>query len=351
MKIALVTDTHAGIRGDSDTFMEYQVKFWDNVFFPYLEKHDIDTIVHLGDITDRRKWINYKTLHRFRKLVNKMKSKYDLHVIIGNHDTYFKNTNEINSMDCLFDEGIRVYSEPTEVYLRAELYDPILFVPWINAGNHDKTMQMIEDTWAPICMGHLNFAGFEMATGLTNTEGMDHTLFKKFDMVLSGHFHQRSHKDNIWYLGSPFEQTWIDYDDERGFHVFDTDTRELEFVPNPYKMFIKIFYGQKVAKAFENGELNLAVCENKAVKLIVNNADDQYTLDRFVEALENVGPWHMQIIDNTDDAATDGVEVEHVESKGTLELLNEYIEQTTYDNKDGVKTLMRNLFEEAISSG
>ena len=100
-----------------------------------------------------------------------------------------------------------------------------------------------------------------------------------------------------------------------------------------------------------DGSINVDVCKSKAVKLIVNKIADQYILDRFVEALENASPWHLQIIDNTEDGATSDVEVEHIESKGTLELLNEYIEQTTYDNKDGVKSLMRNLFEEAISSG
>ena len=317
MKIALVTDTHAGVRGDSDTFMEYQEKFWNNVFFPYLDEHHIDTIIHLGDITDRRKWINYKTLHRFRNMINKMSGEYNLHVIIGNHDTYFKNSNEIYSMDCLFDGGFEVYSEPTEVHLGTEL--PILFVPWINAGNHDKTMQMIDDTQAQVCLGHLNFAGFEMARGLTQTEGMDHTLFRKFDMVMSGHFHKKTHKDNVWYLGSPFEQTWIDYDDKRGFHIFDTDTMELELVPNPYKMFVKIFYNEKLEQAFMDGSINVDVCKSKAVKLIVNKIADQYILDRFVEALENASPWHLQIIDNTEDGATSDVEVEHIESKGTVE--------------------------------
>ena len=349
MKIALVTDTHAGVRGDSDTFMKYQEKFWYKTFFPYLEKHGIDTIIHLGDITDRRKWINYKTLHQFRGLVNKMASEYNLHVIIGNHDTYFKNTNKVNSMNCLFDEGFKVYSEPTEVYLGTEL--PLLFVPWINAGNHDKTMQMIDDTKAQVCMGHLNLAGFEMARGLLQTEGMDHTIFKKFDMVFSGHFHKKTHRDNVWYLGSPFEQTWIDYNEERGFHIFDTDTMKLELVPNPYKMFVKIFYNEKVQQAFMDGSINPNVCEGKAVKLIVNDIPDQYILDRFIEALESADPWHLQIIDNTETTSSEDVEIEHAESKGTLELLNEYIEQTSYDNKDGVKTLMRNLFEEAISSG
>jgi DNA repair exonuclease SbcCD nuclease subunit len=345
MKIALVTDTHVGVRGDSDTFADYQDKFWYGIFFPYLEENGITDIIHLGDITDRRKWINYKTLNRFRDLIHKMADEYSLRVIIGNHDTYYKNTNEVNSMNCLFDGGFSAFSEPREVYLISSQHEPILFVPWINASNYDKTMEMIEKTTASVCMGHLNLHGFEMARGLLNAEGMDHRVFKKFDMVFSGHFHKRSHRDNIWYLGSPFEQTWIDYGEERGFHIFDTETHDLEFVPNPYKMFYKIFYDGMEC------QVDPSDYTGRAVKVIVNKIDDQYLFDRFIEELENASPWHMQIIDNTDGASgPEDLEVEHIESKGTLELLNDYVDQSTYENKDDVKSLMRNLFDDVISS-
>ena len=168
-------------------------------------------------------------------------------------------------------------------------------------------------------------------------------VFRKFDMTLSGHFHKKSHMDNIWYLGSPFEQTWIDCDEERGFHVLDTDTMELEFIPNPHKMFFKIFYNG-------TSDVNPTDYTDKAVKIIINQIDDQYMFSKFIEEMEAAGPWHMQIIDNTDASDTSEVEVEHIESKGTVELLNDYIEQTKYDNKDEVKALMRELFDEAIAS-
>jgi hypothetical protein len=183
-----------------------------------------------------------------------------------------------------------------------------------------------------------------MARGLTQTEGMNRNVFRKFDMTLSGHFHKRSHMDNIWYLGSPFEQTWIDCDEERGFHVLDTDTMELEFIPNPHKMFFKIFYVNGTSDVDPNNY------ENKAVKIIINRNDDQYMFGKFIEEMEVASPWHMQIIDNTDTSNVSGVEVEHIESMGTVELLNDYIEQTKYDNKDEVKALMRELFDEAIAA-
>ena len=194
-------------------------------------------------------------------------------------------------------------------------------------------------------MGHLNLNGFEMARGLYNTECMDRKIFSKFDMVLSGHFHQRSHKDNIWYLGSPFEQTWIDYGEERGFHILDTETLNLEFVQNPHKMFAKIFYDGHIAD-----DVDVSNYTGMAVKIIVNQIDDQYLFNKFIDEMEAADPWHMQIIDNTDVSNADDIEIEHIESKGTIELLNDYIEQRDYDNKDEVKSLMRDLFDEAISS-
>ena len=345
MKIALVTDTHAGVRGDSDTFADYQEKFWYDVFFPSLEEHGIKQIVHLGDITDRRKWISYKTLDRFRGVIDHMRHGYDLSVIIGNHDTYYKNTNRINSMDCLFDSDIEIYHEATEVSFGGL---EILFVPWINAGNHEDTMKKIKNSTSTVCFGHLNLAGFPMARGLLNTEGMDRKVFRQFDMVFSGHFHTRSHLDNIWYLGSPYEQTWIDYGDKRGFHIFDTETLDLEFIQNPHKMFEKVYFDAETSDEYINGNIDFAQYQKKAIKLITNNIPDQYMYEKFIEELEAQEPWHLQIIDNTE-ASNHDIEVDHIESKGTIEILNEYIEQTEYDNKESVRELVKSLHDEAIS--
>ena len=247
-------------------------------------------------------------------------------------------------MNCLFIGGFKIYSEPTEMG-QWNVYKPILFVPWINSANHERTMKMIKETDASICMGHLNLAGFEMATGLKSIDGIDHRIFNKFDMVLSGHFHKKSHMNNIWYLGSPFEQTWIDYNEQRGFHVFDVDTNDLELVPNPHRTFFKIFYKGDAT----NPNIDPSEYTNRAVKIIVNKIDDQYEFNRFIENMEAAAPWHMQILDNTDNVNIEDVEIEQIESKGTIELLHEYIEQTNYNNKEDVKSLMQELFEDAIS--
>ena len=69
MKFAILNDTHCGVRGDMIEMSKYQGRFYNEVFFPYLDEHDIKHIVHLGDYFDRRKYINFasmkpRTFHR-----------------------------------------------------------------------------------------------------------------------------------------------------------------------------------------------------------------------------------------------------------------------------------------------
>ena len=103
MKIALITDTHFGARNDNPAYANYFFKFYNNVFFPYLKEHNIKTCIHLGDIVDSSTFINFKTAHEFSN--NFMKRLWEetiaTPIIIGNHDTYYKNTNEVNAVDAL----------------------------------------------------------------------------------------------------------------------------------------------------------------------------------------------------------------------------------------------------------
>ena len=113
MKIAILNDTHFGVRNDSPAFMKYQNKFYNEIFFPYLKEHNIGTLVHLGDVVDRRKFINHNTAHNFKKVFwDKLDDMViDTHVIIGNHDTYYKNTNEVNALQNLdISKNAKIYT-------------------------------------------------------------------------------------------------------------------------------------------------------------------------------------------------------------------------------------------------
>ena len=67
MKIAIITDTHFGARNDSVQFDEYFYQFYEGQFFPYLQKHNIKTVIHLGDVLDRRKFVSYRIAKNFRE--------------------------------------------------------------------------------------------------------------------------------------------------------------------------------------------------------------------------------------------------------------------------------------------
>ena len=223
MKIALITDTHFGARNDNLAFNEYFYKFWDNVFFPYIDEHGIDTIIHLGDVMDRRKFISYKIAKDFRERFIKpiVDRNITMHAIVGNHDTYYKNTNEVNSLfELLGGPGeekfpnIHCYDHPC-----TEEFDgtPIHLLPWINVENYDSVVRGIAMTSAQICMGHLEVNGFEMMAGHFCEGGYPKEMFNKFDTVFSGHFHKKSDDGHVYYLGNTYQMTWSDHNETKRF--------------------------------------------------------------------------------------------------------------------------------------
>ena len=346
MKIAIVTDTHFGARNDNQNFNEYFYKFYENTFFPTLVEREITTCVHMGDVVDRRKFISYRIANDFRKrFINKFKELgIDLHIIIGNHDTYYKNTNEVNSMEELVgSDRFKIYTEPKIV----EFDDiPILFVPWINVNNYDKSVKLLNTAKSDIIMGHLGISGFEMHRGQVSLEGHKKEMFRRFDTVFSGHFHHKSDDGQIYYLGTPYQITWSDYDDPKGFHIFDTETRELERIINPYILFRKIYYDD-TQEDYNNHDI--AQYENQYVKLIVVNKKDLYEFDKFVDRLLLADAYEVKIIEDFSELDASNVSDDIVENtEDTMTLLEKYIDELDVTlNKDRLKNTMRNLYIEA----
>ena len=346
MKIALITDTHFGARNDNLAFNEYFYEFYENQFFPYLKEHKIKHCVHLGDVMDRRKFISYRIARDFReRFINSFKG-INFHMLVGNHDTFYKNTNDVNSLHELVDgkfKNIKVYSKTTEV----DFGDcKILFVPWINSDNYSYTMEMLDTTSAQICMGHLELSGFQMQRGMIMTEGWDKRLFQKFDMVMSGHFHHKSDDGQIFYLGTPYEIYWNDYDDPKGFHIFDTKTRELERIVNTNTLFCKIYYDDTTQDYMSH---DISRYKNKYVKVIVVNKKDLYQFDHFVDRLLLADAHDIKIIEDFSEMDASNVSDDIVENtEDTMTLLEKYIDEldVTLD-KSRLKTTMKSLYTEA----
>jgi 3',5'-cyclic AMP phosphodiesterase CpdA len=353
MKIALITDTHWGVRNDQIAFLDNNKKFLDDIFFPYLNTHSIDTIIHLGDLVDRRKYLNINTAKRLRTdFLDPIRDRnLGFHILVGNHDTYFKNTNSVNVLqELLVDKypDFKIYDN----YAKVVEFDgtKIMMLPWICDENRNIILQQIGSTNAQICMGHLELAGFEMYRGSPVSHGDDRGLFGRFDMVLSGHYHHRSSAGNIHYLGSHAEFTWSDYDDPKGFHILDTETRELAFVENPYRMFRKLWYNDKNSTTEELLERDWAKYTGAYVKLIVSNKDNPMNFDLFTSKLYEAAPLEVTIVEDHRNMDTISEADLVDEAQDTLTILSSYIKTIESNvNNDDLDKLMRSLYNEALN--
>ncbi len=356
MKLALITDTHWGVRGDNQVFHDNTKKFLDNIFFPYLEKNEIWTIVHLGDLVDRRKYINIQTAQRLRKDFIEVihNNGYDYHQILGNHDLYYKNTTSVNSIQELYcadgysNGNFHLYDKTTEVE-----FDDVkfLFVPWICQQNKEDTYAKIKSTKAQICLGHLELQGFQMYKGSIATHGEDRKTFDKFDLTCSGHYHHRSTDNSITYLGSHGQFTWSDYNDSRGFHILDTATRELTFLENPYTMFEKVVYNDSNVTLNDIMNINFSKFKDTFCKIIVKNKNNPYWFDMFCEKIEKVGVIDLQVVEDHFNLDLENETEVVSEAESTVDIFKKYVAQINNPGVDVVKleNTLVDLYNRAVN--
>jgi DNA repair exonuclease SbcCD nuclease subunit len=340
MKVAIITDTHYGARKGSKYLHDYFETFYENVFFPALEEHGVEAVIHMGDAFDSRKSIDYQSLEWSKRVVFDPLKKYDVHMIIGNHDTYYKNTNEVNSPELLLQTypNIKTYSQPTEVNVGGL---DILFLPWINQGNEELSLNTIKKTSCRCAMGHLELQGFRVNRQIIMEHGLDSKLFEKFDHVFSGHYHTRSSDGRISYLGNPYEMYWTDVNDTRGFHIFDTETLTLTPINNPYKLFYNIYYEDTNYKLF-----NATEYENKIVKVIVRKKSKPKDFEKFIDKLYTVGVQELKIIENFDVHESEEFDIDEEES--TISILNRYIDESEFEfDKNVIKGIFQELYRQA----
>ena len=340
MKIAIITDQHFGARKNSKLFHDYFLKFYNDVFFPVLYSEGITTIVDMGDTFDSRKGIDFSALSWAKNNYYDKLKDYTIHTIVGNHTAYYKNTNEVNSIDLLLREydNVKIYSEVESIILDNL---NILLVPWINSENEESALELIKKSSAPVCMGHLDLNGFHATQGHIQEHGMDSTLFEKFKLTFSGHFHIRSNRGSIHYLGNPYEMFWNDCEDTRGFHLFDTETLELTSINNPYRLFYKIYYEDTDYRLFDAREY-----ENKILKVIVRKKSDASKFEKFIDKLYASNVAELKVIENF--SIEESEEFEAFESEDTLSILNRYIKESEIElDKSRIQKIMQETYQEA----
>lgn len=338
MKIAIITDTHFGGRSDNAVLFKHQDKFFREVFFPKLKEENVDTILHMGDLFDRRKFINFQSLHNTKEIfLDKLvDNNLNMHIIAGNHDTAYRNTNKINSLRLLLGEygNIKVYDDDVEELTFDNLR--IAMVPWISPENLEKMGKSLKKSKADFVLGHFEIIGFTMTGGHLCEHGLEAKTFANYEKVLSGHFHVPSEKGNIQYIGAPYQMDWSDHGGERGFYLIDTITKEMEFVKNPYDLFSVIVYDDEGAELSDLEDLDPEIFENTFIKIEAKKVNNPALLNKFIDKIESFDVADVKVKDIPVYKIPTNDEEEEI-NEGVVEDLDttitKYLEKKNYDDR------------------
>jgi DNA repair exonuclease SbcCD nuclease subunit len=353
VKIAFLTDSHWGFRSQlpiGKLYLKHFSEFHREVFFPYLKKHNILHVFHGGDLVHHRKMVTFETAKIMREVYVEPSIEAGIHttLICGNHDSFYKSTLDVNALwELLPVSHFQSHVVPEEVEMGGVTF---LLLPWICKSNEKESMEAIRESDADVVYGHLELMGFEEYRGREAPHGMDSKLFARFDEVYSGHYHHPSCKGNIRYLGAPYQMTWNDFDCPRGFHVYDTDTRVMEFIRNPVDIFHRVEYDDSDKTTKQLLKEDFSKYKDKIVRLIVNKRENKKGFAEYVNNIEG-GAADFQVVDNVPSEKAVATQVsEEVNSASTLDIILKCVEESDSSNKADLSKLMKELHDKALHS-
>lgn len=370
MKSVFLGDTHLGVRGDSMVFAEHFALFYEKVLFPEMEKRKINHLIQFGDLFDRRKFVNYEILdfHKRRFFDYMLRHNISFHTLLGNHDIYHKNTLRVNSPYLLLKEyeNIIVYDKPKLLEIYEGQYTTakvvIDVIPWVCDENRDEVKDFMKHSESQVCFGHFEVSGFEMEKGRQCITGIDRTSLKQYRKVYSGHFHHKSDDGHVYYLGSPYEMMWSDWDDVKGFYIYDHDSEELEFIQNPYHMFYKLPYDDKKEITFDKikkwkQQKIFNRFHNTYVKVIVQNKQNPFLFETFMDMLFEAAPKDVTIVEDYSELILNANEKSDImkdATKDTFTLLSEYVDDIELEDNDNIqqnklKNVLSDIYKEALN--
>ncbi len=342
--IIFLGDTHFALRNSNVEHHEYMALFFAD-FFNFIDKTKIKNIVQTGDLFDVRKSINVWAINQFRTMFldEITKRNIKLYVLVGNHDIYYRESIKINTIremltdyQALNPDILTIIDEPTNINIAGEKF---LICPWVCKENEVIIDEMIKSTDAKYCIGHFEFNGFEMQKGQTIKTKWDHKQYDKFDMVISGHYHHKSKKDNVIYVGTPYQITWSDYNDDKGFWVFDSG--KMYFCKNKHTIFNRIEYSEDFVPESES-------IKNKYVQVIVRSRPDKKKFNSFLDSLHLMSPHEVKVREVFSEEFSS--ETMHHDVKNTESIIKEFIECSVIElDKQKMIEIMNQLYKEVIS--
>ena len=208
-KAACFTDIHYGLKQNSRLHLDDCRRFveW---FIAEAKARDCETCIFLGDWHHHRASVNVATMNasiRDLKLLNESFEK--VYFILGNHDLYYRDKRELNSIEYARDLSNFVMID--EHFLQ----DDVAIIPWLVGKEYKKVAKM----QCKYMFGHFELPYFKMnaMVEMPDHDGIKAEMLNGPEYVFSGHFHKRQYKNNIHYMGNAFPHNYADVgDDERG---------------------------------------------------------------------------------------------------------------------------------------
>ena len=294
MKILILGDLHIGVRNSNPVLFRMMKDFFSNMLFPYIKENGIRHVLQLGDVHDRRKSIDFViadwiTNHFFKWFEE---NEVDFISLVGNHDSYYKNTISIDGMSQLSDrlEHVQIVKEPTSFAFDGQKF---LMVPWVCDENREACAKAVAENAdsETFLLGHFELAGFEMVRGFrSETDCISREDVRKYRKVFSGHYHLTSEHDNIIYVGTPYELNWNDYGDRKRFFVYDTEDRSIEEVFTGCSIHRKIVINANTVKQ------DFGDCKGKFVKLSIEDDVKPKELEKILAKVSESGAQTVQCI-------------------------------------------------------
>lgn len=341
MKVAIISDLHFGARKNSEVFLRSQSKFISKQFAPYLKEHKIKKIFMLGDIFDNRSSTNTKVLNEVHNLFEKHLKDFEIYLLVGNHDCYFNSSIRVNSLKPLSNfKGVHLIEDMTSVEMDGKNF---VLVPWI--VDTMKFVREFNKTNPDVCMGHFNITGFQYNKWKSSDDGINGRIFQKCKKVFTGHFHIRNrqelHGAEIVYVGSPYQLTRNDIDEDRGFIILDTDDLSYEYVNNTTSLkYIKLKFPEKFSKNTVQGNI-------VDVHVDFDESYNENKIDKYVKKIEEYGPAIPPniFVDNSNLLGGD-LDLDAYDIGSMTDLMREFIDTLEITNKEEIYDSLIDLYNE-----
>jgi hypothetical protein len=288
-RVWFITDTHLGIRNNSNEWIEIISDYFDNWFLPLVDKEyrEGDVLIHLGDYYDSRQSVNLKVLNLGVEVAEKLSNRFKdgVHIIIGNHDIWGKTSNDINSLKSLkWIPNITVHEEPVTLELGSKTF---FLMPW--RKDHEAERECLEgaEPHDYLCC-HTDVTGMRFNKFVKIDDGIKLDDTKKFGKVYSGHIHYAQELGNVKMLGSPYQLTRSDRQNPKGITLLDLESgEETYFENNKSPKFLKYDFSSVLEFTIDdaerlmcNGFVDIMIDSSMSLKAPLNILTDEVTSPR-----------------------------------------------------------------------